>query len=138
MRLLLDACAKMLETLVLYPADPRGERLSLKGVQALVNDFVTGSSLHDFDLSRSKFSRMINFPASSIHLALNDGSPDAASSFIKYVLSTITSSAFFQVIIVYWDRDFRGVESYRPHLHEMSRANKAEEASRHHSIPRSA
>jgi hypothetical protein len=30
MRLLLDACAKTLETVMLYPTDPRGEQLSVK------------------------------------------------------------------------------------------------------------
>jgi hypothetical protein len=34
MQLLLDACAKSLEVVVLNPADPLGEQLSLKGMQA--------------------------------------------------------------------------------------------------------
>ena len=31
MRVLMDACAETLETLRVYPTDPRGEQLSLKG-----------------------------------------------------------------------------------------------------------
>ena len=40
MRLLLDTCAETLETLRLYPTDPRGEELSLDGVGAVADDFI--------------------------------------------------------------------------------------------------
>ena len=38
MRLVLDACAKTLENLVLEPTDPRSEQLSLKSIRALANN----------------------------------------------------------------------------------------------------
>ena len=132
MRLLLDACAETLEILVLYPTDPHGKFLSFKDVQVLANNFIVESSLQDFDLSRNKSLRKLEFPASSVDRALNGGSSDAASSFLKHVLSTITSSVFFDIIILFWDRDFRGVKSSWPRLHEISQAEEAEQASQHH------
>ena len=66
MRLLLDACAETLETVVLDPQDPCGEQFSLKGVQALANNLAARPSLRNFDLSRNKSLRALGIPASSI------------------------------------------------------------------------
>ena len=38
MRLLLDACAKTLETLRLYPGDPHGKKVSLNSVQGFTDN----------------------------------------------------------------------------------------------------
>ena len=62
------------------------------------------------------------FPAADIK--------DAASNFLKHVLSTVTPSASLKVAISYHDSDFGGVKSYQPYLREMSQADIAEEASR--------
>ena len=95
------------------------------------NDFAAASSLQDFNLSRNKSLRSLEFPASDIDRALNDGLPDTASRFLEHLLSTITSSAPLKIIAIYCDSDFCGVKSYRPYLRKMSRADIAEEASRH-------
>ena len=95
------------------------------------NDFAAASSLQDFDLSRNKSLRSLEFPASDIDHVLNDGLPGTTSSFLEHLLSTITSSASLEIRISYYDSDFRGVKSYRPYLRKMSRAGIAEEASRH-------
>jgi len=86
------------------------------------NGFSARSSLQDFDLSQNKSLRALVFPAADIK--------DAASSFLKHVLSTVTPSASLKVIISYHDSDFGGVKSYQPYLREMSQADIAEEASR--------
>jgi hypothetical protein len=53
MRLLLDACTETLETLRLYPTDPRGKKPSPANVQVLAKKLAGKSSLWDFDLSRN-------------------------------------------------------------------------------------
>jgi len=92
------------------------------------------SSLPDFDLSRNKSLRILEVPASSISCKSSDGSPDPASRFLKHVLSTITSTAFFEIIVLYWDCDFRGVTWHtgQPHFRELPQAVRTEEASRNH------
>ena len=122
MGLLLDACAKTLECVVLDPTDCFGEQLSPKGMQVLANDFTAESSLQDFDLSRIESLRTLQIPWFSIDRASRNGSPNA-SRFLKHVLSTITSSAFSMIVVLYGDRNFCGVES-----------EKAEEVSRHRRI----
>ena len=101
MRLLLDTCAKTLETLRLHPTDPRGGGISLKGVRAPANAFVARSFLQDFDLSRNKSLRILEITASSI--------ANRKPGFFTHVLSTITSPAFLEVVILYRDYDFRVV-----------------------------
>ena len=101
MRLLLDTCAKTLEMLRLYPTDPRGGGVSLKGVRAPANDFVARSFLQDFDLSRNKSLRILEITASSI--------VNGKSGFFTHVLSTITSPTFLEVIVLYRDYDFHAV-----------------------------
>ena len=66
MRLLLDTCAKTMETLRLDPSDSRGEGVSPEGVRVLTNNFVATSFLRDFDLSRNKSFRVLEIPASFI------------------------------------------------------------------------
>jgi hypothetical protein len=120
---------------VLDPTDPLGEQLSLKGMRALANDFAAESSLQDFDLSRIKSLRTLQVPWSSIIDASSDGSPKA-SRFLKHVLSTITSPAFFMIIVFCGDNNFRGVEHWRldQHIHKLSQAERAKEVLRHRRI----
>ena len=131
MPLLLHACAETLETLQLNPTDPRGEQLPQKDAHISTNSSAVSSSLRDFDLSRNKSLRALQFMASSI-----DGvSRDAASSFLNHILSTIQSPVFSQVAIIHAWSDFRGAESWqyprRPPLREISQAERAEEVSWH-------
>jgi hypothetical protein len=134
MRLLLDACAETLESVVLSP-DPHGKQFSPKGVQVLANDFAAGSSLRDFDLSRNESLRTLQVPASSIsHTATQSGGSPGTAPFLKHVLSTITSSAFFEIIVLYEDYDLRCVpEFWRSDWppRELTQAARAEAASRH-------
>ena len=71
----------------------------------------------------------------SIDSALKATLPDTASSFLGYVLSTITSPSFFQVVVVYRWQDFRAVEILphpgRPLLRQVSQVDSAEDALRH-------
>jgi len=120
MRLLLGACAKTLESVMLYPTDPLVE-----------------SSLGDFDLSRNKSLRTLWIPVFPIHRPSNDDSRDATLKFLKHVLSTIKSSSFSKITVLYGDRDFRGGESWssdRPLIRALSQAERAEEVSRHRKI----
>ena len=136
MPLLLNACAKTLETFWLHPQDPRGEVVYLKCVQSPADSFTARSSLQSFDLSRNKSLRALQVPARSVDRASRGDSPDTALNFLKYVLSTIASAAFFELVVLYWDYDFRGVQraqhSVWPHIRELSQAERAEETSRHH------
>ena len=74
--------------------------------------------------------------ASSIDGALSSGSPDTASSLLKYALSTITSPSFSEVVVQFRWSDFRAVESWRnpdrPPLREVSQAIRTVEGFRHH------
>jgi hypothetical protein len=122
-RLLLDTCAKPLETLRLYPTDPRGKELSLNGVQMLADDFTAISSLRDFDLSRNKSLRTLEVRARYLF----------GTRLLEYALSTITSLVFSEVIAVYRDLDFSGVdwEWSNQALRPQSPAQRAKEASLH-------
>ena len=54
--------------------------------------------------------------------------------FLKHVLSTITSPAFFRIAVLYGDRHFRGIEfpcSDRSSFRRLSQAERAEEVARH-------
>jgi len=99
-------------------------------MQALNNSSaVTGPSLRDFDLSQNKSLRRLQVPASSIGLTKE---PDA--TLLKYLLSTITSPATLEVMVVYSDNDFHGIDTLHtnwPYLREPSRTERAYEASRH-------
>ena len=123
MRLLLDACVQTLKGLVLFPTDPRGEKPRSKGVRVPADNFTARTSPQDFDLSRNESLQTLEFPATDIDRALNNGLPDTASSFLKHVVSTIPSSARLRVVVSYYDSDFGGVRSYWPYLREMSQAD---------------
>ena len=132
MSLLLEACAETLQVVMLSPGDPRGEQISLKGIQvtAVANDFTAGSSLRDFDLSQNKSLRKFKVQANLI----NSDPRSPSSRFLKHVLSTITSPVFSEVVITYWSSDFRGVESYnsnRAFFGGLSQAERAQEVARH-------
>ena len=107
-RLLLGACAETLETLRLYPTDPRGEELSLNSVGMVADNFTARSSLRNFDLSQNASLRTLEVGARFISV-LRTSSPSAAAPLLTYALSTITSPMFSKVTIFYRDFDFRGV-----------------------------
>ena len=69
---------------------------------------------------------------------LRGTSPDAPSSLLKHALSTITSPAFSEVIVVYRDGDFSGVQdmefSHLPPLCEVPQVEKAREFSQHRAL----
>jgi len=132
-QLLPDACVETLEVLELYPCDPHGEQSFLKDAQVLADDFIASSSVQDFDLSRNKSLRTLRVTASSIDDAFRGGS---ASIFLKHVVSTVTSPRYLEVMIVHREEDFHGITSRRyqgqPSLSEVSEADRAEEALKHH------
>ena len=106
MRLLLDACAETLETLRLYPIDPRGKELSPSRLQVLSSDFTGASSIQDFDLSRNKSLRRLEVMGPGLGCKLCWVNPSDA---VTYALSTITSPAFTEVTIIYREYEFLGV-----------------------------
>ena len=109
-RLLLRACAETLETLRLYPSDPRGKELSPDGVGVLADNFTAKSSLRDFDLSRSKSLRTLQVAVRSIDGRFMYSPSEDPAILLKYALSTIRSPVFSEVTIFYRDYDFRGVQ----------------------------
>ena len=129
-RLLLDACAETLETLRLYPTDPRGKELSLSGLEVLTDDFTAVSSIRDFDLSQNKLLRTLEVTGKDIdHGLWESGSPDTATNLFKYVLSTITSPVFTEVTAFYREYDFAGVSIRGNAIWWLSPARVAGEAS---------
>jgi len=97
-------------------------RTLLRIAQALADNSTAGPSLQDFDLSRSKSLRILQFPASSI-----DASP-GATSFLKYVLSTIAPSVCLKIYLFHGDTHFRGVGSWRLGWPQLSKAERENEA----------
>ena len=129
MELLLDACAETLETVVLHPTDPRGKQPFLEVVEAIANSFAARHTLQDYDLSRNRSLRTLEVPVSSFGHTTQD------DTFLKHVLSTITSPAFSQITVLYGDRDFCGVQSRwldQPFFRELSRTEREADASLHH------
>ena len=129
MGLLLNACAETLETVVLHPTDPRGKQPFLEVVEAIANRFAARDTLQDYDLSRNRSLRTLEVPVSSF------GHTSQADTFLKHVLSTITSPAFSQITVLYGDRDFRGAQSRwsdQPLFRELSQTEREAEASLHH------
>ena len=113
-RLLLDACVESLETLRLYPTDQYGEEFVLKGKQKRMNSspqFIANDQAVrlDFDLSRNKRLKTLETTAESITAA-----GDAASGFLKAVLSTIASPLPLDVVITYGDNDIDRCVYYFP------------------------
>ena len=68
-------------------------------------------------------------PASSLNPTVGDTSGTIA--FLKHILSTITSSAFSEVVVIYGDHDFNGVGAWssdKPPFHqELSRTERVGE-----------
>lgn len=96
------------------------------------NDFVAKYFLLDFDLSRIKSLQTFEISASSIDSSSH--SPDEASRFCKYVLSTIRSPMFSRVEVMYEGRDFRAAGCRRrfpPRLLQLSRDEEVEEVTKH-------
>jgi len=65
------------------------------------------------------------------------GSLDPALSLLKHVFSTITSPASLEVIVLYRDYDFNGVEEHQASrvlgpFRKISQVQRGEEALRHH------
>jgi hypothetical protein len=138
MRLLLNACAKTLESLQLYPNDPRGEQLCLEGMRFPTNDFTAKSSLRDFNLSGNTSLQTFEVAARSTVSWGGSRAPSPATlRFLRTALSTITSPAFSEVIVFYQHCDFLGVTSYPRYsqsiYREMTPADRAKEASWHRS-----
>jgi len=129
----IDACAETLETLRLYPT---GEQASLKRVRVLAHNFAARSALLRIDLSRHKSLRTLEVPASCVYGAFRYESPDISSRLLKHVLLTITSPAFSEVVVVYRDYDFCGVEApdypTYPPVRGTSQADRAMETLQHH------
>ena len=106
-RLLLDACAETLEALKLYPTDPYGEEFRKGREENKLNyQFVVDNQVlcQHFDLSRNRSLRTLETTAESINAA-----DDTASDFLRTLLSTVTSPAPLDVIIVYREWDFGGL-----------------------------
>ena len=135
--LLLGACAETLETLRFYPTDVCGEQLCLNNMEVLANDFTAKSYIRNFDLSRNKSLQTLEVGAGSVDRALGGGSLNPTSSLLKHMLSTITSPAFSEVIVIHYGCDFSRLRwaswsnIFDP-FRRMSQAERAEEALRHH------
>ena len=119
MQLLLGACAETLETLRLYPTDPRGKGLSLNGFQVLTDDFTGASSIQDFDLSRNRILRTLEVAGPGIvsRALYQGGLLDTATGPFAYALSTITSPAFTEITAFFRDYEFSGVGA--PWIHSV-------------------
>ena len=72
----------------------------------LANDCTDSSSLRDFDLSRNESLRELKITAWGLITALRDRAPTIVSNSLAAVLSTIKTSAFSEVVVVYYSRDF--------------------------------
>jgi len=113
-RLLLGACAGTLETLRLDPGCSKQSYLT--HTPPPTNDLTARSSLLDFDLSRNKALRTLEFMARCIvpeHACRSNLPPNPAiSAFFRTILPTITSPVFSEVIVFYREVDFCGLERY--------------------------
>ena len=103
-QLLLNACAKTLETVNLRPTESGcSEQLQSERVRLLANNFTDWENLiFESDLSKNKALRTLQLEASSL-----DPYPGSRLqtrsilTFLKTVLSTITSPTFSEVSLVY-------------------------------------
>ena len=107
-RLLLGACAETLETLRLYPTDPRGKEHSQGNAWVPADNF-TASCLSDFGLFRNKSLRTLEFRVRHLDGAIRARGEDVAATLLASALSTIRSPLFSKVVVFYRDFDFRGV-----------------------------
>lgn len=70
--------------------------------------------------------------AVALDCALNSSSLDAASMLLKFAISTVASPVSLKLMIVYRDYDFCGIAPCGTRLCEVSEADRAGEALRHH------
>jgi hypothetical protein len=100
------------------------------------NDFVAWHSPQHLDLSRNKSLRMLQVPLFPVNRPSRDISPDATSRFLNYVLSTITSPAFFKITVLYGNYNFSFIDCWcrLPLTCELSQTRRAKEVSRHRGI----
>ena len=128
--LLLGACAKTLETLLLYPRDPHSERLPPNICVSQPTNLQPcppfGTSIYR-GTSRFEHSRPRRTPWAFSGCRLGP----------SQVLSAVTSPSFFEVVVRYRWYDFGGVGycwQYQdlPPLHELLRADRAAEVLQHH------
>jgi hypothetical protein len=120
-RLLLEACARTLETMLLYAYDPHGERTYPKGMRFRVNGFTAKASPLDFDLSRNESLRTLKVPTMSIAGRRACAPNPALPGFLRTTVSTITSPVFSKVIALYRDYDFHGLTSSPCHAPNLYR-----------------
>ena len=131
---LLYACAKTLQGIRLYQMDPWGEQLRLDCVHRMTNNPAVRQFL-DSNFSWTKSLQTIEVTATSVDSALAVNTLDDASSLLRHALSTLQSPLFSQVVVVFQECDFRGIQ-FRgspkwPYLRQMSREQIAAEASWH-------
>jgi hypothetical protein len=106
--LLLDACAKTLETLRFYPTDGWGEEFfNRRKKRTQVSDFVVSDPafVRHFDLSRNKSLRTLETTADSI-----DSAGNAATKFLKTILSSVAASVPLDVVIIHRDIEICGLQ----------------------------
>ena len=104
-RFLLRSCAKTLQVLKLHQINSFGEQLRPNDVRFQANDSIAATYFADFDLSWNKSLQVLEVPAHCVSsLVLWGGPPDA--DFFKSLLSTIQSTVFSQVNLVYQEMDF--------------------------------
>ena len=96
-RLLLDASAKTLETLRLYPNGRWCKEARLKGVQVSTDNF-SATFTHAFDLSQNKTLR-------ALEVTMYNAVCPAFIRNLGHAISTIRSPAFSEVIVIYQERD---------------------------------
>ena len=130
--ILLGACAETLETLRLYPTDPRGKGHSLGNVWVLADDSAA-SHLWEFNLFENKLLRTLEISMRHLDGALQTSSPPGAVGLFMYVLLTVESPLFSKLVVFYRDFDFCGVEPpwARSLLHRVSGGEAEREAQRH-------
>jgi len=106
-------------------------------VQAMISATAKPPFL-DFDLSRNKSLRTLKIRSRSIVFRHGPRAPNPAIlSFLRTVLSTITSLEFSEVIITYRDTDFCGVAQYPcpPNIYtDTTPDQRAKEASWHREL----
>ena len=138
-QLLLNTCAKTLETLRLYPTDHRCEQPYLEYMRSPTNDFTAPPFPMGLDLSRNESLRTFEVAARSLVDKYGTCVADPATlSFLRTALSTITSSTFSEVVAFYRDRDFCGLRPHQRHTQniyqEMTPDQRATEASWHYAL----
>ena len=115
MRLLFDATAGTLETLRLYPNDPRSERVFLKKyVKGPTDNFSARTRHRDFDLSRSLSLRTLEVTMEAL---LSVDTP--LSPGFTHALSTVKSPVFSDIVVTYEDGSVCGTK--HPQIHGIFR-----------------